>query len=288
MLSGSPAQATLAVSSLSLGVHTIMASYQGDGSIASNFASSNNDNQVPTRAYTLTITYPTTTAVASSSNPSAYGQSVTFTATVTAGAGTFDNGGTVQFVVDGSNYGAAVSLSGGSATIADATLSSGTHSDNGQLQRRHELQRQQRHAERWPDGQRTTLLVTSFTPTATGFVATFNGSLEVVSGSGSTATPVLHLYDDATGSLGAADVTVVGSSTGPVVGSLVVDTPAGGLANSRVTFIQTGQTGVGRNPNMGVLADDTYTVTLLSGSTGFQDTSGNQLDGNAVRPARIT
>ena len=30
-----------------------------------------------------------------------------------------------------------------------------------------------------------------------------------------------------------------------------------------------------------MLANDTYTVTLLSGSTGFQDTSGNQLDGNA-------
>ena len=52
---------------------------------------------------------------------------MTFTATVTAGSGTFDNGGTVQFAVDGSNYGAAVSLSGGSATIADAALSGGTH-----------------------------------------------------------------------------------------------------------------------------------------------------------------
>ena len=33
----------------------------------------------------------------------------------------------MQFAVDGSNYGAAVSLSGGSATIADAALSGGTH-----------------------------------------------------------------------------------------------------------------------------------------------------------------
>ena len=85
-------------------------------------------------------------------------------------------------------------------------------------------------------------------------------------------------------------MTVVGSSTGPVVGSLVVDTPAGGLTNSRVTFIQTGQTGIGQDPNqVGVLANDTYTVTLLSGSTGFQDTNGNQLDGNAMaQPATIT
>src|SRR5208337_1082240 len=69
----------------------------------------------------------TTTAVASSLNPSNYGQSVTFTATVTPGTGTFDNGGTVQFVIDGTNYGSPVSLSVGSATISDSALAaSGT------------------------------------------------------------------------------------------------------------------------------------------------------------------
>ena len=56
------------------------------------------------------------------------GQSVTFTATVTGNTMTFDNSGTVQFAVDGTPYGSPVSLSGGnSATIADATLSGGTH-----------------------------------------------------------------------------------------------------------------------------------------------------------------
>ncbi len=69
----------------------------------------------------------TTTAVSSSPNPLVYGQSVTFTTMVTPGSGTFDNGGTVQFAVDGSNFGVPVSLSGGSATIADAVLSGGTH-----------------------------------------------------------------------------------------------------------------------------------------------------------------
>src|SRR5206468_9514887 len=59
----------------------------------------------------------TTTTVTSSANPSVFGQSVTFTASVNAvapGAGT--RTGTVQFQIDGSNFGAAVSLSGGSAT----------------------------------------------------------------------------------------------------------------------------------------------------------------------------
>ena len=60
--------------------------------------------------------------------------------------------------------------------------------------------------------------------------------------------------------------------------------PAGGLTNSRITFIQTGQTGIGQDPNVGVLANDTYTVTLLSGSTGFQDTNGIPLVGSDGTP----
>ena len=50
-----------------------------------------------------------------------------------------------------------------------------------------------------------------------------------------------------------------------------------------MTFIQSGQTGIGQDLNhVGVLQNDTYTVTLLGGgSYSFQDTNGNQLDGNA-------
>ncbi len=57
--------------------------------------------------------------------------------------------------------------------------------------------------------------------------------------------------------------------------------------NTRITFIQTGQTGGGHpgantpgSPLFGVLPNDTYTVTLRSASNGFQDTGGNLLDGN--------
>jgi hypothetical protein len=52
---------------------------------------------------------------------------VTFTATVTPRSGTFDNGGTVQFAVDGSNFGAPIVLNGGIATIRDSALGAGTH-----------------------------------------------------------------------------------------------------------------------------------------------------------------
>ena len=70
----------------------------------------------------------TTTAVASSPNPSASGQLVTFTTTVTTGGpGTFDNGGMVQFLVDGTDYGSPVPLTGGTASISDSSLTAGGH-----------------------------------------------------------------------------------------------------------------------------------------------------------------
>ena len=66
----------------------------------------------------------TQTTVTSSANPSIAGQSVTFTATVTAndlGAGTPT--GSVQFMIDGSDYGDPVTLGdGGTAIISDAAL----------------------------------------------------------------------------------------------------------------------------------------------------------------------
>src|SRR5262249_7703776 len=57
-----------------------------------------------------------------------YGQAIIFTATVSAvtpGAGTPT--GSVQFVVDGGNFGAPVVLSDGTATLTVATLSAGGH-----------------------------------------------------------------------------------------------------------------------------------------------------------------
>ncbi len=76
---------------------------------------------------TLSITQcPTTAAVSSSLNPSMYGQSVTFTATVSNSmtGNSFVPTGSVQFVIDGSNYGSAMALNGnGLASITDSTLS---------------------------------------------------------------------------------------------------------------------------------------------------------------------
>ncbi len=69
----------------------------------------------------------TTTAVASSKQSSTYGQSVTFTATVTPSSGSGETG-TVQFQIDGTNVGSAVNISGGAATYTTSTLGFGSHS----------------------------------------------------------------------------------------------------------------------------------------------------------------
>lgn len=68
--------------------------------------------------------FSTATDVSSSLNPSTYGQSVTFTASVNPVL----DGGTVQFKIDGADFGTPVTLSGGSASSAAiSTLSVGNH-----------------------------------------------------------------------------------------------------------------------------------------------------------------
>ncbi|HET7707077.1 MAG TPA: Ig-like domain repeat protein [Thermoanaerobaculia bacterium] len=72
---------------------------------------------------TITVTQATPTVTVSSSlNPSTYGQAVTFTATVTAGAT-----GTIQFQANGVNLGGPVAIVGNTAQITTSALPAGTH-----------------------------------------------------------------------------------------------------------------------------------------------------------------
>ncbi len=117
----SGATATLSVSG---SPHTIKAVYTNtDGGFS---GSSGNLNQT-------VIPAPTSTTVISSANPSIFGQSVTFTATVanTAGAGasTATPTGSIQFMDGASVVGTAQPLSGlGTATLTTSALTAGSHS----------------------------------------------------------------------------------------------------------------------------------------------------------------
>lgn len=97
----------------------------GSHSITAKYVPSNGNYSTSTSAaQTVTISAaPTTTTLSTTSTTSTFGQSVTVTATINA----TDADGTVQFTVDGSNNGGAVSLSGGKASATLSGLGAGTH-----------------------------------------------------------------------------------------------------------------------------------------------------------------
>jgi len=108
--------ASLSTSSLAIGSHPITAAYQGfSGFLPSTSA-------VLVQVVNLATT---TTTLASSLNPSGYGQSVTFMATVSAGSATPT--GTVVFY-DGSTAIGSVTLANGSASLSTSSLAAGSHS----------------------------------------------------------------------------------------------------------------------------------------------------------------
>jgi uncharacterized delta-60 repeat protein len=101
----------------------------------------------------------------------------------------------------------------------------------------------------------STFQVMNFTPTASGFDVTFNRPANL---------NVLNLYSSGSGPYGAPDLTLVGQHTGQVEGSLIWNP-----STNTAEFIKTG----------GVLAADNYTLTLVSGSTAWEDVNNNLLDG---------
>jgi hypothetical protein len=88
-----------------------------------------NYNGAPSPNDPVTATLAASTAAVSSNlTPSIYGQAVTFTAnvtsTVTSGA---TPAGSVQFNIDGANYGSVVTMSSGAAALTTTTLAVGNH-----------------------------------------------------------------------------------------------------------------------------------------------------------------
>ncbi|PYS25271.1 MAG: hypothetical protein DMF72_02230 [Acidobacteria bacterium] len=103
----------------------------GSCTITASQAGDSNYNAAPDVPQTFSISKATTsTAVSSSVNPSDFGESVTFTATVSSTAGTPT--GTVQFMDDATNLGSSVNCVAGAvntctAQIQTSTLTAGTH-----------------------------------------------------------------------------------------------------------------------------------------------------------------
>jgi Bacterial Ig-like domain (group 3)/FG-GAP-like repeat len=114
----SSGQASVSTSALALGTHSITAVYGGD----TNFSGSTSLalSQVVSRG-------STTTVLQSSANPSNFGQSVTFTATINwSGPGIPT--GTVTFMDGSSTLGSGTVNTSGQATFSTSALAVGTHS----------------------------------------------------------------------------------------------------------------------------------------------------------------
>jgi len=109
--------ASLAVSTLAVGPHSLSAAYSGD----SNYAGAASGAWAQTVAKGASAV-----SLSASPNPSVFGQAVTFTATVSPSSAT----GSVQFF-DGSTSLGSAGLSGGRASLAVSTLALGSHSITG-------------------------------------------------------------------------------------------------------------------------------------------------------------
>jgi sugar lactone lactonase YvrE len=120
---GTTATATYTTPALTVGLHTITASYNGD---TLHFSSKSTDNSTP--PLIQTVLEGTATNLASSVNPSSVGQNVIFTASVKiSGGGGVAPDGTVV-IYDGATILGSVALNAnGVATYSTSTLANGLH-----------------------------------------------------------------------------------------------------------------------------------------------------------------
>jgi hypothetical protein len=126
--SGGQDQASIGLANLPLGSgQVITATYAGDANFVTSTttaAQSVTQNVVPAPPV-----FDTATALTASTNPSTYGQSVTFNAVISAVAPGGTPTGTVQFSIDGTNLGSPVSLdaTGTAVSPAVSSLTAGGH-----------------------------------------------------------------------------------------------------------------------------------------------------------------
>ena len=190
--------ATLTTSSLSVSNHKVKVVYGGDSNFTGSLSS----------VLTQTVTKDaTTTSVTSSANPSVFGQSVTFTATVSAGApGSGTPTGTVTFK-DGSTTLGKSTLSSGSASFTTASLAVATHSITVSYSGDANFTTSTSTALSQVVNQAgtTTSLVSATDPSVFGQAVTFTATVSAAAPGSGTPTGKVTFYDGST-SLGTASL----------------------------------------------------------------------------------
>ncbi|MDW8326681.1 MAG: Ig-like domain repeat protein [Anaerolineales bacterium] len=221
-------QATFITSTLPVGPHNLTATYNG----SANYNASSS----------LTLTQQvnpanTTTTLATSGSPSVFGQSVTFTATVTAQApGSGTPTGTVTFFVDGSPVVTPTLNAAGQATFITSTLPVGPHNltatYNGSAN--YNASSSLTLTQQVNPANTTTTLATSGSPSVFGQSVTFTATVTAqVPGSG-TPSGTVTFYDGGnvlgSNTLNGAGVASI-STAGLSLGTHTITATYGGSAN---------------------------------------------------------
>ena len=139
--SGAGSSALFTTSALSVGTHTVSAVYSGDDTFPGSSGTLSPDQIVNSSGTAI----GTSVTLTSSPDPSAVGQGVAFTATVTQAAGSPGTPtGTVTFEEGTTILQAVRSTPTGHATFTTAALGAGAHTITRRLQRRRQLRGQYR------------------------------------------------------------------------------------------------------------------------------------------------
>jgi hypothetical protein len=186
-LSGGTASVT--TSALAVGTHFITASYSGDATFTGSTSAS-----LAQTVYAGTVN--TTTTLTSSLKPSAYGQPVMFSATVTPSSGA---SGTVIFMDGASTLGTSALNASGVATWSTSSLAVGTHFITAQYSGdgSHSSSTSSPLAQTVNKAGTTTTLTSNSNPSKGGSPVTFTATVSV-----SSATGSVQFFDGST-SLGA-------------------------------------------------------------------------------------
>lgn len=199
----SSGQATLSLSNLTPGLHNITATYSGDA----DFLTSTSTTWLQTVNQAVT-----STNLASSQNPSYFGNSVTFTATVSVTSGTGTPTGTVTFK-NGATTLSTQTLSSGVATFSTSSLSVGTQNITATYNTDGNFAGSISNTvpQVINQGTTSTSLTSSVNPSTFGQSTTFTATVSVLQGAG-TPTGSITFKDGAT-TLGTSSINGSGVAT---------------------------------------------------------------------------
>ncbi len=238
--------------------HTITAVYSGDA----------NDTASTSPALTQVVTAdPTTTVVTATLNPTVFGESVTFTATVTANApGSGIPAGKIAFQNGGANISgcSAVTLVAGVATCTTGALATGSHTITGVFNGSSSYLTSTSAVipETVNQGATIIALASSVNPSVTGQAVTFTATVAVILPAAGTPTGKVNFED------GGVTIAGCGAKTLAAAGTATCAFTYSGAGTHTITAIYTGDTNFtgSTSPDFTQTVDQASTSTVVTSS----------------------